>query len=1117
MLFRRFGKDVRLMIALWHDRETRKEAVRIGIMAAVVLLLPAGLSAESTSGCESEDLRSGTTGDDACLVEVMRAAADYFINEADAETGLVPDSVPREGRDDTPCSVAAVGFGLTALCIADAHGWLKHEEVLERVRRTLRYLLERVETVHGFFYHFVDIHSGRRVWNSEISSIDTALCLAGVLTARACLEDSEVSELAERLYERVDWQWMLDGKSTLAMGWRPGDGFLKEHWDAYSEHMLLYLLAIGAGKHAIPAEAWHAWKRPLYTYEGMTYIQAVPLFQHQYSHCWVDFRGRRDAYADYFLNSRLATRAHRRYCLSLKEAAWRYSDDLWGVSASLGPRGYMIWGGPPPTLEYPIDGTVVPCAAGGSLAFEPDLCLPVMHALCGKYRKRVWGRYGPVDAFNPATGWSAGRYLGIDVGATLLMGENLCNGNVWRWFMKNGEVQRAMAAVGFEDTRGLDAAGMEYLRQLARDTWRCLAYFVSAKTGLPYDSSRRLRKTSMTNIGLYLACVAAARELGFCSAEDALQRAERVIASLEKMKTYHGFRRCWQGVDDLTEATNDTAVSLVDSANLAMGLTVAAQAFTSLNARCHGLLGAMDWGAFYDERRGLLRGGLDSASGRMRKGWYVDLLASDNRAAVFMGIVSGKVPLDAWKNLSRKMVKMYHTFFFEPGWYGGGLFMQYLPGIFIPERNTTIGRSAANLAYANLRRAAELGCGVWGWSSCENPEGGYLGWGSLRNEVVSPHAAVLAVEDFPREVLADMRRFEKMGVRSKWKEEGGEEMDFGFRDSVNWRNGRVAPHYLILDQEMLFLSLANYMGDGIVRRLFTADPMVAAGIRKIAELANPEGGTNVSVTLPGLGRYIPHPPRVRRLDVPRLEKSPRIDGDPGEWNGEQGLISLQFPDYAEFGEPLYPQSFGARCRLGWDRDYLYFGIRVADDELAVGYPPEEMYKGDCVEVYIDPAGDGFWWGNPKDYQIGLSYAGTATVGRIYAWFQKCVPEGAVVRAATTNRNGRAEYTIEAAVPWSFLGVEPREGLVLRGSVAVHTVDARGGHGAKLNWSYVTRTDHVELGKLRLAGVERPAINVKGEISYGRVPVQGDAAGGSEPKKSAAAGAEANTAGQDQRP
>jgi hypothetical protein len=396
--------------------------------------------------------RSFSPQDEGFLEELERASFRLFWENAHLQTGLVKDRISPGGNElNSVSSIAATGFGLSALCLADRREWLKSGEARERARTTLRFLVQRMPNTRGFYYHFVDWGTGKREWRCEVSSIDTAILLCGVLNCRQYFTDAEIQDLAGKIYDRVDWQWLYRDGPFLGHGWTPERGFLVSQWDTYSEHMMLYLMAIGANRNAIPAEAWNAWKRPRSNYGGLSYIDTeAPLFIHQYAHAWVDFRNRRDEYADYFENSTTATRAHRQFCINLGREFPYYGEELWGITASDSPKGYVVWGGPP--RMGPIDGSIVPCAAGGSLPFLPKESLRVLHGARERYGRRIWSRYGFADAFNPATGWVARDHIAINTGITLMMAENARTGFFWDTFMKNPEITGAMPRVGFRST-----------------------------------------------------------------------------------------------------------------------------------------------------------------------------------------------------------------------------------------------------------------------------------------------------------------------------------------------------------------------------------------------------------------------------------------------------------------------------------------------------------------------------------------------------------------------------------------------------------------------------------------------------------------------------------------
>jgi len=434
--------------------------IRISFILLILLSAGAAVSNLDFTALASPALSERLSAHDQALLEdLSRRSFRYFWEQAGPETGLVldrarTDGSPHDQRHRNVASCAATGFGLTALCIAAERRWVDAEKARERARATLRFFAGRAFQEHGWFYHWINALTGEREWESEISSIDTALLLGGILTVRQYFrDDAEIVRLATRIYERIDFPWMLDGHpALLSHGWRPETGFIRHRWDTYSEHALLYLLAIGSRAHPIAPESWYAWERRWITYGGYKFLSGgAPLFIHQYSHAWVDFRGRRERcppHTDYFENSVIATRAHRAFCIDLASEFPGYSAKVWGITASDGPPGYFAWGGPP--RHKAIDGTVVPCAAGGSLMFTPDISLPALRAMKEKFGERIYGRYGFVDAFNPNTGWVGPDVIGIDVGITLLSAENLRTGRIWSWFMRNPEIPGAMRRIGLD-------------------------------------------------------------------------------------------------------------------------------------------------------------------------------------------------------------------------------------------------------------------------------------------------------------------------------------------------------------------------------------------------------------------------------------------------------------------------------------------------------------------------------------------------------------------------------------------------------------------------------------------------------------------------------------------
>jgi len=649
----------------------------------------------------------------------------------------------------------------------------------------------------------------------------------------------------------------------------------------------------------------------------------------------------------------------------------------------------------------------------------------------------------------------------------MLMIENYRTGNIWKWFMDNPEISQTMHAVGFKRTGWqIESADVDYLNQLAKETWDCMAYFVEEKTGLPYDSSERGEFTSASNIGLYLAALAAARDMGLISAEESLERAARVINSIEQFPTWNGFCQCWHSVKNLSPSPHDTWVSVVDTGNFVLGLRVAAQAFPELSKRIHALLDAMDWKSVYDKKINQLLGGYDMKNKRLNPDWHVDMLGTDSRAAVFAAVISGDLPGSVWNDLSREMEERYQVKYLKPGWVGGGLFMQYLTGIFVKERDTLVGRSAANLAYANMRNADVKKLPVWGWSSCADPDGGYIGWGKLRDEVVTPHASVLAIEDYPLEVVENLHGLQMMKARVPWTE-GGKQYKFGFRDSINLISGKVADGYLALDQGMLFLSLANFLNDGLIRRYLSSDPAVQDAYAKIIELSVPEGGANVSICEPGYGKSLARSRLRRKLDVRRVKKPPVIDGNLSDWSSA-ATATIWHPEHTGSGIPPTGEEFQGVFRFMWDEEALYIAAEVADDEIVCEKRGPNLYEDDAVEIFIDPKNDGFIWGDKADVQIGISPTGPKGEPQKYAWFQHRVPKEVEVASRLYESVSPASYTIEVKIPWTSLGlVGTHPGAIIPLSFAVHTVNKSRDASAKLDWSFSDTADGIKLGEIRL--------------------------------------------------
>ena len=401
--------------------------------------------------------------DEALLDSLQRTVFEFFWNEANPVNGLIKD----RSTSWSPCSVASQGFGITAICIGIDHGWVSREEGRSRIMLGMETLWNGAQGpeqynrngYRGLFYHFLDINSGVRTWDSELSTVDTAWLMAGVLDARQYFDGPDPAEadlraLADALYHRVDWEFMRNSGSGIRMGWKPETGFAPfGNWIGYNEAMMLYILAIGSPTHPVPASTWGYWTSGYNwsTQYGYTYVIFPPLFGHQYSHCWIDFRDINDEYMSlrgitYFENSRRATLAAREYCIANPLGWTGYGADTWGLTASDDPGGYLAHGAPPGQND---NGTITPTAAAGSIPFAPEVVIPALQNMYNAYGVMLWGEYGFKDAFNLTQFWWGTDYLGIDQGPIIIMIENHLTGSVWSRFMQNQDVLNGLILAGF--------------------------------------------------------------------------------------------------------------------------------------------------------------------------------------------------------------------------------------------------------------------------------------------------------------------------------------------------------------------------------------------------------------------------------------------------------------------------------------------------------------------------------------------------------------------------------------------------------------------------------------------------------------------------------------------
>ncbi|MBW3623603.1 MAG: hypothetical protein KY468_09365 [Armatimonadetes bacterium] len=358
------------------------------------------------------------------LADLERRAFDYFIHEADPRTGLVKDRAANFGSDKYyVASMAATGFGMAALVVGAKRGYLPRKEAYRRALRHLQFAAT-MPHLRGWFYHFVDMKTGERVWNCEVSTIDTALWVAGALAAGAYFKGTEVDRLAQRLYRRMDFNTMrTDGGAKpdellISHGWKPETRFLRARWNTYSEHPVLTLLALSSPTHPVPKECWTAWKRDwgeIGPYKALGIH--LPLFVHQYVHCFTDLRGKTDGGGiDYWANSVEATKANRWFAVQHADKYPGFGPHGWGITAVDGPDGYRAYA---PQSDQ-VDGTLSPMGVVAALPFLPEESRETLAAMKRDHGERIWGRYG-FSAYNVGREWRGSDMVGIDAGAALLL------------------------------------------------------------------------------------------------------------------------------------------------------------------------------------------------------------------------------------------------------------------------------------------------------------------------------------------------------------------------------------------------------------------------------------------------------------------------------------------------------------------------------------------------------------------------------------------------------------------------------------------------------------------------------------------------------------------------
>jgi hypothetical protein len=423
----------------------------IVFLAAVMVMLTGCTPAYSIKS-ELQAYKPGVR-ETGILEKELRGSFDFFWNTANTDKnspgyGLIPDRMP-SGPDIS--SIASVGYGLTAICIGVERGYITREEGAERVLGTLKTLNENVQKDHGFFYHFLNINTGQRAWNSEVSIIDTALCLNGVIFSGEYF-GGEIAKLAARIYEAVDWPWYTDENTgRFYMGYTPEKGF-EGWWDMTAEQMMMYFLGAGSPTNPIKADMFYRFHRPRGNYGAlptMMYSPAGSLFAYQYTHLWYDFRNSTDKKGqDWFRNSIIASLASRLYAMET-EGRFKTNGLEWGFSASDGPEGYKGGYGSPPSKGFHNDGTIPPYGPAGSTIFTPEQSITALVYMYDTYPD-LWGKWGFKDAYNKAVSpmWIDKDVIGIDKGATMLAIENYLTGMVWKYMMKNKYIVSGMQRCG---------------------------------------------------------------------------------------------------------------------------------------------------------------------------------------------------------------------------------------------------------------------------------------------------------------------------------------------------------------------------------------------------------------------------------------------------------------------------------------------------------------------------------------------------------------------------------------------------------------------------------------------------------------------------------------------
>jgi hypothetical protein len=446
----------------------------------LILVVFSSCTSHSTAKINDSNTVEKLLTKEAFLADLKIRTFNYFWHVVDSTTWQSDDRYPAKHFT----SIAATGFALPSYIIGVENGYITRDLAAERVLNTLKWLINSPQGAenngdsgyHGFYYHFLNYGTGTRFKDVELSSIDTGLLMAGILTVMSYFDENETTEqeirkLADELFRRVNWNWMMDEKTTMSMGWKPEAGFIEASWKGYNEAMILLIMALGSPTYPISDNSWDVWTSTYLweDFEGHEHVNFGPLFGHQYSHAFIDFRGIQDDYMrkkniDYFENSRRATLSNRAYCIHNPLNFIGYSENIWGLTASDGPGlGWQKWNAD--SVDFKSynargvaanyrqdDGTIAPTAAGGSIPFAPLETTDALYEMYQRFGSEIYREYGFADAFNLSVsekGWFAPDYIGIDQGALLLQLENHQSELIWNILKKNPYIIKGLQKAGF--------------------------------------------------------------------------------------------------------------------------------------------------------------------------------------------------------------------------------------------------------------------------------------------------------------------------------------------------------------------------------------------------------------------------------------------------------------------------------------------------------------------------------------------------------------------------------------------------------------------------------------------------------------------------------------------